>query len=140
MQRRGSAEWSGDLKSGKGKVSSESGVLNQASYSFTTRFENRVGTNPEELVAAAHAACFSMALSNELSTASYKPENVKTSAVANFEKKDDAWTITEIHLDTRATVPGIEPAAFQDIARKAKENCPISRLFNTRISMEARLE
>jgi osmotically inducible protein OsmC len=140
MQRKGSAIWTGDLKSGKGTVSTESGVLKETQYSFSTRFENGIGTNPEELVAAAHAGCFSMALSAQLGEAGLTPANVRTTATATFEKTDAGFTVTKIHLDVVAKVPGSTQAAFDQAAANAKAGCPISRLLNAEITMTATLE
>lgn len=140
MKRKASAVWHGDLKSGKGSISTESGTLSQAQYSFSTRFENGVGTNPEELVAAAHAGCFTMALSFALSSAGHPPTSIETNATLTMENlPEKSWTVTAIHLDTTATVPGIDPAAFAQFAAGAKANCPISRLLNTSITLDAKL-
>jgi osmotically inducible protein OsmC len=139
MKRKGSAVWKGSLKEGAGTVSTESGVLSQTRYSFTTRFENEKGTNPEELVAAAHAGCFSMALSAQLGSAGLTPESIETSATVTFEKLEAGFTVTEVHLDVQAKVPGADAAKFDAAAKGAKEGCPISRLLNARITMEARL-
>src|SRR5579862_2892486 len=141
MKRTASAAWSGDLKQGKGTVSTQSGVLKDTNYSFSTRFENGVGTNPEELIAAAHAGCFTMALSAQLGNANLTPESLETTASAKFEKTDDGFTITAIHLTTRAKVPGASEAAFETAAQNAKAGCPISRLFkgNTDITLDAKL-
>lgn len=140
MKRKGSAVWLGDLKSGKGSVSTESGVLKGAQYSFTTRFENGIGTNPEELIAAAHAGCFSMALSFALQQAGFTAEKVETKATLNFDNVPPAgWTVTAVHLDTNATVPGIKSDRFQEVAAAAKANCPISRLLKAEITLEAKL-
>src|SRR5713226_7016477 len=129
MQRRASAVWRGGLKDGKGTVSTASGVLKNTAYSFSMRFENDPGTNPEELIAAAHASCFTMALSGELGKANLKAENLETTATLSFEKVDEKFTVTEIHLDTKAKVPGATPQAFQKAAEDAKAGCPISRLL-----------
>jgi osmotically inducible protein OsmC len=140
MKRKASAVWHGDLKSGKGTISTESGTLSQAQYSFSTRFENGVGTNPEELVAAAHAGCFTMALSFALSSAGHVPTSIETAATLTMENlPEKSWTITAIHLDTKASVPGIDSAAFAQLAAGAKANCPISRLLNTAITLDAKL-
>jgi osmotically inducible protein OsmC len=141
MQRTASAVWRGGLKDGKGTISTQSGVLKETQYSFGTRFENGVGTNPEELIAAAHAGCFTMALSAELGKASLTPESLETTADAKFEKTDDGFTITAIHLTTRAKVPGASAEAFETAATGAKNGCPISRLFkgNTQITLDAKL-
>lgn len=141
MKRSASAEWSGDLKTGKGVIGTQSGALKQAAYSFTTRFEEGVtGTNPEELVAAAHAACFSMALSAQLSNAGLPPASVKTTATLTMEKLEAGWTTTEIHLDCVGKVPGADSAKFDELAEKAKAGCPISRLLNTKITLTKKLE
>ena len=140
MQRKASAVWQGGLKEGKGTVSTESGVLSQAQYSFGTRFESGKGTNPEELIAAAHAGCFSMALSAELGTSGITPEKIETSAAVSLEKLDSGWTVTQVHLDVRAKISGADNTAFEAAAETAKKNCPISRLLNAKISMQATLE
>ena len=140
MKRRASAIWNGDLKSGKGSISTASGTLSNAQYSFTTRFENGVGTNPEELVAAAHAGCFSMALSAQLGEAGMKPEKIETSATVTMDQLDSGWTITEVLLEVKAKVPGADPAAFMKAANDAKAGCPISKLLKAKITMNAVLE
>jgi len=140
MQRKASAVWQGGLKEGKGTVSTESGVLSQAQYSFGTRFESSKGTNPEELIAAAHAGCFSMALSAELGKSGITPEKIETSAAVSLEKLDSGWTVTQVHLDVRAKISGADKAAFEAAAGTAKQNCPISRLLNAKITMQATLE
>jgi lipoyl-dependent peroxiredoxin len=141
MDRKATAVWQGGLKDGKGRISTDSGVLKDAQYSFSTRFESGIGTNPEELIAAAHAGCFTMALSAQLTGANLKPESLETTAAVTFEKKDDKPTITKIRLTTTAKVPGADQAAFDKAAQDAKANCPISRLFagNTEISLDAKL-
>jgi lipoyl-dependent peroxiredoxin len=140
MQRKASAVWKGGLKDGKGTVSSTSGVLSNTPYSFTTRFENSPGTNPEELIAAAHAACFSMALSAQLGNANLTPESINTSATLTLEKLDAGWTITAIQLDVAAKVPKADAAAFQTAADNAKAGCPVSKVLNAKITMNAKLE
>jgi len=140
MERKGSAVWKGDLKSGKGTVSTGSGLLKDAQYSFSTRFEHGVGTNPEELIAAAHAGCFSMALSAQLGEAKLTPESVRTTATVTLERTDAGFTVTKVHLDVAAKVPGASQAAFDKAAANAKAGCPISRLLNAAISMTAKLE
>ena len=140
MQRKGSAIWHGDLKSGKGTVSAESGAVKDVQYSFSTRFENGVGTNPEELIAAAHAGCFSMALSAQLGEAKLTPTSVRTTATVTLEKTDAGFTVTRSHLDVVANVPGATQAAFDQAAANAKAGCPISRLLNAEITMTATLE
>ncbi len=140
MKRKASAVWHGDLKSGKGALSTESGALAQTQYSFSTRFENGVGTNPEELIAAAHAGCFTMALSFALSSAGHPPESIETTATLTLENlPEKSWTVTAIHLDTTAKVPGVAADAFAQFAAGAKANCPISRLLNTTITLDAKL-
>lgn len=140
MKRSASALWQGGLKEGKGTVSTESGVLNQSPYSFSTRFEGRPGTNPEELIAAAHAGCFSMALSAELGKAALTPQAIRTQATLTMDKTDAGWTVTQIHLDVTVNLPGADAAKFAAAANAAKAGCPISRLLNTRITMDAKLE
>jgi osmotically inducible protein OsmC len=127
------------LKDGQGAISSESGALSKTPYNFRQRFENEKGTNPEELVAAAHAACFSMALSLFMANEGLTPESIDTSATANFENVNGAWTVTSIHLETRVKSPGADAAKFQKAAEGAKAGCPISRLLNTTITMNATL-
>jgi len=140
MQRKASAVWKGGLKDGKGTVSSASGILSNTPYSFSTRFENAPGTNPEELIAAAHAACFSMALSAQLSGANLIPESISTSATLTMEKLDAGWTITAVHLDVVARVPKADQAAFNTAAENAKSGCPVSKVLKAQITMNARLE
>jgi len=140
MKRKASAQWQGDLKTGKGSVSTESGVLENAAYSFTTRFENGKGTNPEELIAAAHAGCFTMALSAELGKANLVPESLSTTATVTMEKLDSGWTITESHLEVAGKVPGSSADAFRKAAEAAETGCPISRLLKARITLDAKLE
>ena len=140
MKRTASAGWQGDLKTGKGTVSTESGVLSQTQYSFGTRFENGKGTNPEELVAAAHAGCFTMALSAQLGNAGLVPEKLETTATLTFEKVEADWTVTQIHLAVRGKVPNADAAAWEKATTGAKTGCPISRLLNTTITMDAKLE
>ena len=139
MKRKASAEWKGSLKDGKGNLSTESGVLAKTQYSFGTRFESGLGTNPEELVAAAHAGCFSMALSAQLGSAGLVPENIATTATVTFEKLEKGWTVTESHLDVSAKRPGADPETFARLAQDAKTGCPISRLLNTTVTMDAKL-
>jgi lipoyl-dependent peroxiredoxin len=139
MIRKASAIWKGGLKDGKGTVSSESGVLDQAQYSFGTRFESGKGTNPEELIAAAHAGCFSMALSAQLGAANITPQGVETIAALSLEKLDSGWTVTKVHLDVTATIPGADKAVFDKAAQAAKEGCPISKLLKAEITMSAKL-
>lgn len=140
MERKASAVWKGGLKDGKGTVSSGSGVLSGTPYSFATRFENQPGTNPEELIAAAHAACFSMALSAQLGTAGFSPQSIETQAALTMEKQDAGWTITTIRLDVSAQVPGADQSAFDKAANAAKEGCPVSRVLKAKIVMNAKLQ
>jgi osmotically inducible protein OsmC len=140
MKRKASAQWQGDLKTGKGAISTDSGVLENTPYSFTTRFESGKGTNPEELVAAAHAGCFTMALSAELGKANLVAESLRTTATVTLDRLDVGWSITESHLDVVAKIPGASPEVFRKAAEAAETGCPISRLFNTKITMDAKLE
>jgi osmotically inducible protein OsmC len=140
MQRKGSAIWQGDLKTGKGTVSTDSGVLSQTQYSFSTRFENGKGTNPEELIAAAHAGCFTMALSAQLGSAGLTPEKLETTATVTFDKLEAGWTVTNILLDVKGRVPKADQAAWDKATLEAKAGCPISRLLNTTIHMQTKLE
>ena len=140
MKRRASAVWQGGLKDGKGTISTESGVLSDTQYSFSTRFEDGKGTNPEELVGAAHAGCFSMALSGQLAQAGLTAERIETRAAVTLEKTDAGFTVTKIHLDVTARIPGAEQSAFETAANNAKAGCPISRLLNAEITMTAKLE
>lgn len=139
MQRKASAIWTGDLKGGKGKISSASGVLSDTQYSFGTRFENGAGTNPEELIAAAHAGCFAMALSAQLGEAGIKPEEIRAEATVTLEKTDGGWTVTKSHLEVAARIPGADEAAFDKAAQNAKAGCPISKLLKAEITMNAKL-
>lgn len=139
MKRKASAVWKGGLKDGTGKMSSDSGVLADTQFSFSTRFENGIGTNPEELIAAAHAGCFSMALSAELEKAELTPESVSTNSTLTFEKTDAGFTITRIHLDVIASVPDADADTFAKIAEGAKGGCPVSRVLNAEITMDAKL-
>ena len=140
MQRKASAVWKGGLKDGKGTVSATSGVLNNTPYSFATRFENASGTNPEELIAAAHAACFSMALSGQLGGANLTAESISTTATLTMEKLDSGWAITAVHLDVSARVPKADAAAFNKAAENAKSGCPVSKALKANITMTAKLE
>ena len=140
MDRSASAVWQGGLKDGKGTISTQSGVLKETQYSFGSRFETGVGTNPEELIAAAHAGCFTMALSAQLTDAGIVPESLETTAVVTLEKTDDGPSVTKIHLKTKAKVPGAEKEKFDELAKKAKEGCPISRLLKAaEITLDAQL-
>ena len=140
MKRTGSAVWQGGIRDGKGAVSTESGVLDGAQYSFSTRFEDGKGTNPEELLAAAHAGCFSMALSKQLGDAGLTAESINTTAAVRLEKTDAGFSITKVHLEVTARVPGADAAAFETAANNAKAGCPVSRLFNAEITLDAKLE
>jgi len=138
--RKASAKWQGDLRSGTGTISATSGAFSDMPYSFATRFEDKPGTNPEELVAAAHAACFSMALSADLGRAGFKAERIESTAEVSFGKVDDKPTVTASHLMTKARVPGIDRANFEKIANETKVGCPISRLLKLDITLDATLE
>lgn len=139
MQRKASAVWQGDLKGGKGVVSSASGVLKDTQYSFTSRFEEGLGTNPEELIAAAHAGCFAMALSAILGEDGIVPEKIEAEATVTFTPVDGAPTLTKSHLVVAATIPGLSAEQFAEAAGKAKAGCPISRALNMEITMDAKL-
>src|SRR5215213_1645344 len=138
MRRKGSAHWEGGIRDGRGTVSTDSGVLSEAQYSFSTRFEEGKGTNPEELLAAAHAGCFSMALSKQLGDAGLTAESINTTAAVRLEKTDAGFSITKVHLDVTARVPGADSAAFETAANNAKAGCPVSRLFNAEITLDAK--
>lgn len=140
MERKASAVWKGGLKDGKGEFSVLSGVFSHLPYSFSTRFESAPGTNPEELIAAAHASCFSMALSAQLAAANLTAESINTTANLKMEKQDSGWAITSIHLDVRAKIPKADDAAFQKAAESAKAGCPVSKVLNAKITMTAQLE
>jgi len=139
IKRTGSAEWKGGLKDGRGTVSTQSGVLENAQYSFGTRFESGKGTNPEELIAAAHASCFSMALSVILGEAGLTADSIQTTATVTLEKQEAGFSVTSSHLDVRARIPGATKEKFEEAANKAKAGCPISRLLNAKITMDASL-
>ena len=140
MKRKASAVWQGGLKDGKGTISTDSGVLANTQYSFSTRFEDGAGTNPEELIAAAHAGCFSMALSGQLGAAGLTAESIKTTASVSLEKTDAGFAITKVHLDVTAKVPGADQAAFEKATNNAKTGCPVSKVLNAEITMTATLE
>jgi len=140
MKRKASAVWHGGLKDGKGTISTDSGVLSNSQYSFGTRFEEGKGTNPEELIGAAHAGCFSMALSAQLGEAGIKPERIETTATVTLDKSDGGFAITAVHLEVRAKIPGADPQAFEKAANNAKTGCPVSKLFKAPITMDAKLE
>ena len=139
MKRKASAVWKGGLKDGKGAISTDSGVLDSTQYSFGTRFEDGKGTNPEELIAAAHAGCFSMALSGQLGNAGMTADEISTTATITLEKTDAGFTVTSSHLDVNVKIPGADAKAFETAANNAKACCPISRLLNTTITMDAKL-
>lgn len=140
IKRKGSAVWSGGLKDGKGSVSTQSGVLKDSQYGFNTRFEDGIGTNPEELLAAAHAGCFTMALSGQLGAAGMTAQKLETNATVSLDKVEGGFAITAVHLETVATIPGATEEAFQEAAKKAKEGCPVSKLFNATITLDAKLQ
>ncbi|WP_436908216.1 OsmC family protein [Enterobacter kobei] len=139
IHKHGSAHWSGDIKRGKGTVSTESGVLNQQPYGFNTRFEGEKGTNPEELIGAAHAACFSMALSLMLGEAGYTADSIDTTADVSLDKTDGGFAITRVALKSKVTVPGIAPQQFDGIIQKAKAGCPVSQLLKADITLDYKL-
>lgn len=139
IHKHGSAHWSGDIKRGKGTVSTESGVLNQQPYGFNTRFEGEKGTNPEELIGAAHAACFSMALSLMLGEAGYTADSIDTTADVSLDKTDGGFAITKVALKSKVTVPGIAPQQFDGIIQKAKAGCPVSQLLKAEITLDYNL-
>jgi osmotically inducible protein OsmC len=139
VKRSGSAVWSGGLKDGKGTVSAESGVLSNVPYNFSKRFESEKGTNPEELIAAAHAACFSMALSLFLGEAGMTAESIETTATVSLDQVDGAFAITSSHLQTRVKVPNADVGAFQKAVETAKSGCPVSKLLNAAITLDAKL-
>ena len=140
MKRKASAVWRGSLKDGKGAISTESSVLKETQYSFSTRFESGAGTNPEELIAAAHAGCFSMAFSAELGKAGITPDSIHTTATVSLEKTEAGFTVTQSHLDVTAKVPGADKGKLLEVANAAKAGCPISRLLKANITMDAKLE
>jgi lipoyl-dependent peroxiredoxin len=140
MERTATAVWNGSLKDGKGAISTQSQILNEAPYSFVTRFENAKGTNPEELIGAAHAGCFTMALAAQLGTIHTVPEKLATTATVTLENLSGSWTISKIHLDVTAKIPGLSKEAFDAAAASAKANCPVSRLLKADISLTTRLE
>jgi lipoyl-dependent peroxiredoxin len=139
MKRKASAVWNGTLQDGTGRLSTDSGVLRDTPYSFKTRFGGTPGTNPEELIAAAHAGCFTMALSAQLGNAGLTAESLQTDATVTMEKLDAGWTVTAVHLDVTAKIPGATEVAFETAANAAKAGCPISRLLNAKISMTIKL-
>lgn len=139
IQRKGSATWTGAIKDGKGTISTQSGVLQEAQYGFNTRFADGPGTNPEELIGAAHAGCFTMALSLILGEAGLTAEKMETKADVTLEKQDDGFAITAVHLTLQAKIPGTDDAKFQELAAKAKAGCPVSKLLKADITLEATL-
>ncbi len=140
MEKTASAHWEGTLKEGKGTISTESGVLRDNPYGFNTRFEDEPGTNPEELIGAAHAACFSMAFSMLLGQQKFTPDSIDTKAVVTLDKDGEGFSITRVDLYMRARIPGIDQATFDQVANQAKAGCPVSKLFNAEINLDARLE
>lgn len=140
MQRNASAHWTGGLRDGKGTLTAPSGVLNNTPYSFATRFESQPGANPEELIAAAHAGCFSMALSAQLGAAGMTAQSIDTAATVTLEKVDSGFAITTVHLQVKVKIPGGDRAKFEKAAKDAKEGCPVSKVLNAKISMDAQLE
>ncbi len=140
IKRSGSATWSGGIKDGKGSISTQSGVLDNTQYGFNTRFENGPGTNPEELIGAAHAGCFTMALSGKLGEAGLTASKLMTTATVSLEKVEGGFAITAVHLALAATIPGATDEVFQAVALDAKQNCPVSKLLNATITLDARLE
>jgi osmotically inducible protein OsmC len=140
MIKKASAIWKGGIKDGSGTISTETGVLNNAPYGFKSRFENGPGTNPEELIGAAHAGCFSMALSLMLGEAGMTAEKIETRAAVTLEKVGDGFSITASHLDVTVKIPGADAAKFQELANKAKAGCPVSKVLNAKITMDAKLE
>lgn len=139
MKQKASAVWQGGLKDGSGTLTTGSGALSAKPYSFKTRFEGEQGTNPEELIGAAHAGCFSMAFSKILGDAGFTPTKIETTATITLEQKDGGFAITASHLDMTAVIPGIDDAKFQELAGMAKAGCPVSKVLNATITMAARL-
>lgn len=139
MKKTASAHWQGSLKEGRGTISTESGALKDNPYGFNTRFENAPGTNPEELIGAAHAGCFSMAFSLMLGNEGFTPDSIDTQATVTLDKDGDGFAITAVHLNMKARIPNIDQATFDKIAYKAKTGCPISKLLNAEISLDATL-
>jgi osmotically inducible protein OsmC len=140
MKRKATAIWRGSLKEGQGSISTESGALKETQYSFATRFEQSKGTNPEELIAAAHAGCFSMAFSLLLGEAGFTPERIDTTATVTIEWSGKGFAITTVHLDVHARIPGIDQKSFEKAANDAKAGCPVSKVLNAEITMDATLE
>lgn len=140
IHKKGQAHWEGNIKQGKGTVSTESGALSQQPYGFNTRFEDKPGTNPEELIGAAHASCFSMALSLMLGDAGHTPESIDTTADVSLDKVDGGFAITKVALQSKVKLPGIDKSTFDGIIQQAKAGCPISKLLNTEITLDYQLE
>lgn len=140
MKRSATAVWNGGLKDGKGSLSTASGVLDNTQYGFSSRFENGIGTNPEELIGAAHAGCFTMALAGQLEAAGIRAENLQTKATVSLDKENGGFAITAVHLELSARIGGGDRAAFEAAAQRAKEGCPVSKVLKAAITMEARLE
>ncbi|NLU12803.1 MAG: OsmC family protein [Gammaproteobacteria bacterium] len=140
MHKTASAHWAGNLKQGKGTISTESGALKDNPYGFNTRFENQPGTNPEELIGAAHAGCFSMAFAMLLGEENFTPDSIETQATVTLEKQSDGFAVTAVHLEMQSRIPGIEQSKFAEIADKAKSGCPISKLLNAKITLDATLK
>ncbi len=140
MKRKASAAWSGDLKNGNGTISTDSGVLSNARYGFQSRFEQGPGTNPEELIAAAHAGCFTMAVSAQLAESGIKADSLKTTATVTLDKADNGFVISAVHLDLVASIPGVDRNAFESAVNNAKTGCPVSKVLNATITLDARLE
>ena len=140
MKKTASAHWQGDLKQGKGTISTQSGALKENPYGFNTRFEDAPGTNPEELIGAAHAGCFSMAFSLLLGEENFTPDSIDTKATVTLEKQSDGFAITAVHLEMRARIPGIDQGKFEEISNKAKNGCPVSKLLNADITLDATLQ
>lgn len=140
IKKTASAHWEGDLKQGKGTISTQSGALKENPYGFNTRFEDQPGTNPEELIGAAHAGCFSMAFSMLLGQENFTPDSIDTQATVTLESDDGGFTVTAVHLEMTARIPGIDQAKFDEIANKAKAGCPISKLLNAEITLDAKLQ
>ena len=140
MKTSGSAKWQGGIKDGRGAISTQSGALSEYPYGFASRFEGKPGTNPEELIGAAHSGCFTMALSLILGEAGFKADHMETKADVTLEKVDDGYAITSVHLTLKARIPGADQAKFEELAGKAKAGCPVSKLLNTKITLDATLE
>lgn len=137
MKRKAQAVWKGGIRDGHGSLTTDSGVLSDTQYSFATRFENGAGTNPEELIGAAHAGCFSMALSGQLGAVGLTADTIQTTATVSIEKQGEGFTITAVHLDVKAKIPGASVEAFNAAAKNAKEGCPVSKVLNAKITMDA---